>query len=125
MSNDSEQHRRVLVVDDDADIRKLLVTALRLKSLPVDAAHDGTEAINLLHKSSYGVVLLDLFMPHIDGFAVLDEIERSPNPPVVLVVTGADRGTVGKLDTRRIHGVVRKPFDVDELTNLVTSMATS
>src|SRR5688500_9326660 len=105
MTNDN--HRRVLVVDDDPDIRSLLVTALRLKSLPVDSASNGTEALDLMRQHPYGVVLLDLFMPEIDGFAVLDQLEQEALQPVVLVITGADRATIEKLDARRIHGIVR------------------
>ena len=119
----SEHYRRVLIVDDDADIRNLLHTALRLKSLSVDTAIDGQQALDLLRQHSYGVVLLDLFMPVIDGFAVLDAIEKDTNPPVVLVITGADRGTIEKLDARRIHGVVKKPFDIEELSGVVAACA--
>jgi DNA-binding response OmpR family regulator len=119
----SEHYRRVLVVDDDADIRGLLVTALRMKSLHVDAATGGQEAIDLLRQHSYGVVILDLFMPVIDGFAVLNMLEKESVQPVVLVVTGADQSTIGKLDARRIHGVVKKPFDVEELSSVVAACA--
>jgi CheY-like chemotaxis protein len=117
----TENHRRVLVVDDDPDIRSLLVTALRLKSLLVDSASNGAEALELIRRNPYGVVLLDLFMPEIDGFAVLEQLEHDPQQPVVLVVTGADRATIERLDARRIHGIVRKPFDIDDLTAVVVS----
>ncbi|HJQ38913.1 MAG TPA: response regulator [Thermoanaerobaculia bacterium] len=119
----SEHYRRVLVVDDDADIRGLLLTALRMKSLQADTATNGQEAIDLLRQHSYGVVILDLFMPEIDGFAVLDMLGNEALQPVVLVVTGADQRTIGKLDARRIHGVVKKPFDVEELSSVVAACA--
>jgi len=119
----SDHHRRVLIVDDDADIRNLLLTAMRLKSLNVDTATDGKEAMELLREHSYGVVILDLFMPVTDGFAVLDMLEKETVQPVVLVVTGADRSTIEKLDARRIHGVVKKPFDVEELSSIVAACA--
>jgi two-component system response regulator AtoC len=118
-----DHHRRVLVVDDDPDIRNLLVTVLQRKSLIVDVATNGDEAIDLLRQHGYGVVLLDLFMPVTDGFAVLDTIEREAWQPVVLVITGADRGTIEKLDARSIHGVVKKPFDPEDLANVVASCA--
>ena len=119
----SEHHRRVLVVDDDADIRGLLATAFRMKNLVVDTADDGEQAMDMLRQYSYGVVVLDLFMPVIDGFAVLDMIHNDEMQPVVLVVTGADRKTIEKLDARRIHGIVKKPFDVEELASVVASCA--
>jgi DNA-binding response OmpR family regulator len=120
----SEQHRRVLIVEDDEDIRNLLLTALRQRSLIVDRATDGEEAISLLRDNAYAVILLDLLMPVKDGFDVLDAIgDGGPTPPVVLVVTGADRKTIEKLDARRIHGVVRKPFDPEELAAVVAACA--
>lgn len=119
----SDHYRRVLIVDDDADIRGLLLTALKMKSLAVDAATGGREAMELLRQHSYGVVILDLFMPGIDGFAVLDMLDKESLQPVVLVVTGADQRTVERLDARRIHGVVKKPFDVEELSSIVAACA--
>ena len=119
----SGHHRRVLIVDDDPSIRHLLVNVLQRKSLVVDVAANGDEAIDLLRQHGYGVVLLDLFMPVTDGFAVLDAIEREAWQPVVLVITGADRGTIEKLDARAIHGIVKKPFDPEDLANVVASCA--
>jgi CheY-like chemotaxis protein len=120
----SDQHRRVLIVDDDSEVRKILATALRQKTLSLDEATNGREAIALLRENAYAVVLLDLMMPHVDGFAVLDAIHTDlPNPPVVLVVTGASRELIEKLDTERIHGVVRKPFDPLEVAAIVAACA--
>ncbi len=118
----NEQHRRVLVVDDDPTVREILRAALRQKSLTVDAASDGKEAIEFLREHTYGVVLLDLLMPVADGFDVLDSIDTSgPNPSVVLVVSGADRATLERLDARRIHGVVRKPFEPQDVAAIVAA----
>lgn len=115
--------KRVLVVDDDAEIRELLASVLRRRGLTADVAADGAEALDLLRQNIYSVVLLDLLMPNIDGFAVLGELDSALAPPVVLVITGADRALVKKLDPQRIHGVVRKPFDADDLANLVVACA--
>ena len=120
----TDQHRRVLIVDDDSDIRQLLSTALRQKALSIDEATDGREAIELLRENAYAVVLLDLMMPHVDGLSVLDAIRDDlPSPPVVLVVTGASRSLVEQVDTNRIHGVIRKPFDPLEVASIVASCA--
>lgn len=124
VSMNAEQYRRVLVVDDDADIRELLVTTLRQRNLVVDTASGGREAIALLHEHTYTVVLLDLMMPEVDGFAVLESMDRSmPVHPVVLVVTAAERARIDALDPRRIHGVVRKPFDPMEIAEIVGACA--
>jgi CheY-like chemotaxis protein len=120
----AEQQKRVLVVDDDAVIRSLLTFTLQQHSLIVDEASDGLQALALVKEHQYGVILLDLLMPVLDGFGVLNALGGSEltSPPVVLVITGADRRDVDHhLDPRRIHGIVRKPFDPDELASLVVA----
>ncbi|HEX9407382.1 MAG TPA: response regulator [Thermoanaerobaculia bacterium] len=115
--------KRVLIVDDDATIRELLGSVLRRRDLAVDEAADGSEALALLRQNSYAVVLLDLLMPNVDGFGVLDELESAVSTPVVLVITGADRALLKQLDPQKIHGVLRKPFDADDLANIVVACA--
>ncbi|HYK04336.1 MAG TPA: response regulator [Thermoanaerobaculia bacterium] len=120
----SEQHRQVLVVDDDPVVRSILGTALRQRSLLYDEAADGAEAIRLLRENAYAVVLLDIMMPGVNGFEVLDAIDpTAANTPVVLVVSGADRAVLERLDARRIHGVVKKPFDPEEIASVVAACA--
>jgi DNA-binding response OmpR family regulator len=121
----SDTHKRVLVVDDDDDVRHLIASVLRQHALLVDEASDGRQALTLLGENSYAVVLLDLLMPVASGFDVLAQMDvaGSSVPPVVLVVTGADRSVVDGLDSRRIHGIVKKPFDAEELASLVAACA--
>jgi two-component system OmpR family response regulator len=114
------QHRRVLIVDDDPEIRGILVTALQQKSLIADTAADGREAMALLSEQPYAVVLLDLLMPGVNGFRVLEAIDQG-QVPIVMVLTGADRETVAKLDARKIHGIIRKPFDPEEIASVVAA----
>jgi CheY-like chemotaxis protein len=121
----TEQQRRILVVDDDPAIRELLGWVLRRHSLTVDEACDGREALDLIKEHQYAVIILDLLMPVLDGFGVVEALRGSslPSPPVVLVITGADRREIDHLDPRLIHGIVRKPFDPDELAAVVVACA--
>ena len=121
----AEQQKRVLVVDDDPVIRRQLVWTLQRHSLTVDEAGDGVEALALIKENQYAVILLDLLMPMLDGFGVLKTLDGPSlsSPPVVLVITGADRRAIDHLDPQRIHGIVRKPFDPEELASLVVACA--
>src|SRR2546430_16174490 len=87
----AEQQKRVLIVDDDPVIRRLLVWTLQQQSLTVDEAGDGIEALALIKENQYSVILLDLLMPVLDGFGVLSALDgpSMASPPVVLVITGA------------------------------------
>jgi CheY-like chemotaxis protein len=117
--------KRVLVVDDDPAIRQLLVRVLQRQSLTVDEARDGCEALALINEHQYAVVLLDLIMPVLDGFGVLAALDGPgvASPPVVLVITGAERSELAGLDARRVHGIMRKPFDPEELAAVVLACA--
>lgn len=119
----SDHHRRILVVDDDPEIRRILVTALRLRSLQIDEAIDGASALELLRQNRYAVVLLDIMMPGIDGFSVLESLGQEPDPPVVLVVSGAGKQVLDRVDTSKIHGIVKKPFDPLEIAEVVSACA--
>jgi CheY-like chemotaxis protein len=117
--------KRVLVVDDDVSVRELLSSVLQQHELTVDTADGGAAAVELLRENQYAVVLLDLLMPGMDGFALLDRMAGGDvaSPPVVLVLTAADRAAIARLDAQRIHGIVRKPFDPEEIARLVVACA--
>ena len=119
----NEQHKRVLVVDDDVEVRKILASALAPRGLLVDLAADGNAAVSLLAENQYAVVLLDLVMPDADGFHVLDALRQGAmqSSPVVLVLTGAEPEIAERLDSQRIHGLIRKPFDPQDIASLVVA----
>lgn len=118
-----EQSKRILVADDDVEIRELMASILRRRALIVDLAANGQEALDLLNKNSYAVIVLDLLMPGVDGFGVLEALRAAKGGPVVLVITGADRSLLDRLDTQKIHGAIHKPFDPDEVADLVVACA--
>jgi CheY-like chemotaxis protein len=120
-----DQVKRVLVVDDDRDLREMIAAALRRSNLIVDEAEDGQQAMDLIAVNEYAVVLLDLMMPVVDGYAVLDRLDGDglQTTPIVLVITGGDRAVIERAGAHRIHGVVRKPFDIVEIANVVVACA--
>src|SRR5437870_5168367 len=66
-----------LVVDDDDSIRSMLARVIERLDLDVDTARDGSEAIALIDSKDYDVILLDLMMPRVDGFAVLHHMHEN------------------------------------------------
>lgn len=119
----AEQQKRVLVVDDDAGTRKLLSTVLLGRGLVVDEAENGQEALELIESQPYGVIVLDLLMPVIDGLTVMEKLGAVTPRPVVLVVTGAAHEIADQLDAATVHGIIRKPFDAEEIANVVAACA--
>jgi len=113
------REKRVLVVDDDDAIRSLVTTVLKRRGLVVDTARNGLEAIERLHACRYVLILLDLMMPGLNGWDVLDHLESLParERPIAVVLTAGTEPRTFKPDV--VAGLVRKPFDLDMLVDTV------
>jgi DNA-binding response OmpR family regulator len=112
---------RVLIVDDDPSIRRLLATLSKREGIHADSAADGAEAIALLQSHSYALVLLDLMMPQVNGFAVIEWLgKHPPDPkPVVFVISAYADPMYRSVDTSVVAGVLHKPFDVGDVGTLL------
>lgn len=114
----------MLVIDDEPAIRGLVARIVQRAGLPVDTASDGEEAIAMLDSSDYSVVLVDLMMPLVDGYGVVEHVKNSPRPkPAVIVISAGDPVALRKLDGSIVHSIVRKPFEIDVLGELVVAAA--
>src|SRR5581483_1753048 len=115
----------VLVVDDDQALRGFFTTLLKKKGFNVDVASDGRVAYDQLHRHNYSVILLDLMMPNVNGFELLDRMQRdSPNLlDRVIIMTGASQRVIENLDTSKVYGMIRKPFDMDQIVSSTVDCA--
>jgi DNA-binding response OmpR family regulator len=116
-----QQDTRLLVVEDEDAIRALLLTVLRRRGFRVDTARNGAEGLERITRCRYSVVLLDLMMPFVSGYAFLDEIQSlaPADRPIVIVLTA---GTVPKqLDPTLVAGTIKKPFDIELLVDTVVA----
>jgi DNA-binding response OmpR family regulator len=115
---------RVLVVDDEPAIRALVAKIVERQGFPVDVARDGAEAITKLDERSYGVLVVDLMMPNVDGYALIEHLKGRPGqPPAVIVISAGDSASLRRLDGSMVHSIVRKPFDIDVLGDLIAAAA--
>lgn len=117
----------LVLIADDNEATCALVTAILRREFDVEVATDGTEAIEKLRVRQYACVLLDVRMPHVDGFAVLEclQQERPDLLASVIVLTAA----VTKTELERVRrfpvcDVIRKPFEVETLLEAVKHCAT-
>lgn len=107
---------RILVVDDDRLIRTLLTSIFEMHGVECATAKDGEEALHELARGEFDLVLLDLMMPGVDGFDVLEGVASLPGPqPPIMIATAASPHVVERIPPSRIAAVLAKPFDVDEL----------
>jgi CheY-like chemotaxis protein len=106
----------VLIVDDDAAIRKMLVDALSLEGVRTETARNGREALALLEDSVRRVVLLDLMMPIMDGWELCRQLAERPalRQQVAIILMSAGERLEQARDLQ-VEGYLAKPFDVDQL----------
>lgn len=106
---------RILVVEDETDLRTSLAMALREQGYAVDVSEDGEDGLWRATSVDYDAIVLDVMLPRLDGWTVLHRLRGSKKTPV-LMLTARDttRDRVRGLDTGADDYVV-KPFDLDEL----------
>ena len=111
----SDNKQRILVADDEASIRRILETRLKMQGYDVVTAEDGEEAVEVYNKSNPDLVILDVMMPKMDGYGVTREIRRTSDVPIIILTALGDV-------SERITGLelgaddyVIKPFSPKEL----------
>jgi two-component system, OmpR family, response regulator len=111
--------RTILLVEDDEPLRRMMSIALRFASFETREARSGMEALTILDRWHPDLVVLDLLLPGIDGFAVQQELANHPGTqklPVV-VITASQL----PLDGVDVACILRKPFTMDELLAAIQS----
>jgi two-component system, OmpR family, KDP operon response regulator KdpE len=106
---------RILVVDDEPQITRVLRRSLSSKGYEVQVAEDGEEALDVFRKWNPDIVITDLFMPRMGGLELCRRIRKTSQVPIlILSVKGEERAKVEALDTGA-DDYVTKPFGMDEL----------
>lgn len=114
---------KILLVDDDTEIVQLISRRLKQDNYVVEVATDGQYAVDLAETSTYGLILLDLMLPKLNGIEVCEALRNTGDATPVLMLTGED-GTSTKvmgLDAGADDYLV-KPFELDELTARVRAL---
>jgi len=106
---------KILIIEDDKNIQRLLALELRHKNYSVDSAYDGEQGIEIFSKNSYDVVLLDLMLPKKSGKEVCQELRKLADTPII-VITAKDSvfDKVELLDLGA-NDYICKPFAMEEL----------
>ena len=106
---------RILVIEDEADLLASLAKALREEGYAVDTAADGEDGLYKAQSWDYDALVLDVMLPRLDGWAVLQRLRQSKKTPVLMLTArDAARDRVRGLDTGADDYLV-KPFDLNEL----------
>jgi CheY-like chemotaxis protein len=118
--------KRLLVVDDDADMRLTLKLALELAGYGVEVAANGREALESQRRAACDVLITDIFMPDSDGFEAIDAFRSEfPHTKIIAVSGGAQFTKRDYLPDAELAGAdatLQKPFDIDRLLALLKTL---
>ena len=112
--------KKILIVDDERAILRILSIKLRVSGYDVITALGGQEALTLISSGSPDVVLLDIVMPDIDGFEVLRQVRTVSELPVIVFSARPEIGQ--KALNSGANDFIAKPFDVDYLVQRVARL---
>lgn len=107
---------KLLIAEDEQDLNDVISNFLKKNDYIVDSAYDGKEALDYLEWTNYDLIILDIMMPEIDGFEVLEKLRLKDNPTPVLFLTARDQieDRVKGLNLGADDYLI-KPFNFDEL----------
>ncbi len=115
---------RVLVVDDNKEFCGNVADILELRDYKVVTANSGLEALELVRNGYYGLVLMDVRMPGLDGSATFKQLkEIAPETPVIMVTAFAVEELIDEALKEGAAGALRKPIDFDRLFELIEQVA--
>lgn len=113
--------KKILIVDDELDMRLVLSAMLKKDGFEVSAAANGREALQILRSSKMAAVITDLKMPDMDGMELLTCIsERYPEIPVIMITAHGTINTAVEALKKGAFDYITKPFDLDDLKNIVS-----
>ena len=114
--------KKLLIVDDEEDFLDLLNNFLKKKYYQIYASRSGKKALEIFHQEKPNLILLDIKMPDMDGFLVLEKIREVDQDIKIIVITGMDdRESIDKAKRLGADGYIVKPFDLDTLASTIAA----
>ena len=113
---------KILLLEDDRILSQSIKELLESESFVVDLAEDGEEAVELTYSNKYDLYLLDINVPKIDGFELLESLRNaSDNTPTIFISAMIDIKTMTKGFNLGADDYIKKPFDPEELILRISS----
>lgn len=113
---------KILLVDDEASVRKLLSEALSVKGFRVTSAKDGMESLKYMNSDNFDLIITDINMPNLDGIELLKKMKAAGRKEKVVIMTGTafDSSSISE-ELPLIYYQLEKPFKMDYFLNVVSS----
>ena len=111
---------RILIIDDDENVRKILEMTLKANGYTVDTAKDGKEAIEKSNRNFYNLALVDIRLPDMEGTALLTAMRETTPKMVKIIVTGYPSldNTIEAVN-KNADGYIVKPFKTEQLLSMI------
>ncbi|MBQ8444722.1 MAG: response regulator transcription factor [Clostridia bacterium] len=107
---------KILIVEDDKDLRQIVADFLAMNDYDVETACDGQQGLDKLNNDNFDLILSDIMMPRVDGFSFLERIRKMGNSSPVIFMTARDDKFSKQLGYKLgVDDYIVKPFDLDEL----------
>lgn len=118
--------KTILIIEDDSDIREVLIDVLDLNGFTVESASNGEEGLEILRRMRPDLILLDLMMPVMDGYAFRQEQRKSPDwNQIPVVIMSADGRLNDKQEQLGAAAYLKKPLEMDDLVSLIERLSSS
>ncbi len=123
-SEERQKGKRILLVDDDAEIIEALRYALEAKGYEILVARDGNQGLAMAEREDPDLVILDMMMPKRSGFLVLERLRRTRPVPLRIIMVTANEGSRHKAyaEMLGVDDYIRKPFAMDRLLDSVNRL---
>ncbi|RLB11622.1 MAG: response regulator [Deltaproteobacteria bacterium] len=119
---------KLLIVDDSATMRKIIMRGIRQSGFKVDEffeAGNGKEALEVIESNNVDIVLTDVNMPEMNGLELLEKLRSSSNTqdlPVIMITTEGAESIVEKAKQLGLNGFIRKPFTPEAIGSTLSSI---
>ncbi|MCM3585453.1 response regulator [Mesobacillus maritimus] len=110
---------RILIVEDETRISHLLSMYLKREAFDVDVAHNGNDGLTKALQQQYDLILLDVFLPGMDGFAVLKALRKEQKTPVIMLSAQSSEKDQKRFVELGADGFIAKPFSPGEVVSKV------
>ncbi|MDP7016220.1 MAG: response regulator [Pirellulaceae bacterium] len=124
MSQDAGEAKRILLVDDDAEIVEAMRYALEAQGHSILIARDGNQGLAMAEREDPDLVILDMMMPKRSGFLVLEKLRRTRETPLRVIMITANEGSRHKAyaEMLGVDDYIRKPFNMERLVDSVAKL---
>jgi len=116
---------KVLLIEDNETLSKMMAKYFRIKKVDCTVLNDGAEGLEQILDQKHDVVLLDLAMPDVSGYDIIDELEKKGKLKeikiIILTASSISDLDLVNMQKRGIRACLRKPIDLDQLYKTVIS----